>query len=479
MAVRAHSSAPGGIDARVSAVLAAAVIWDNHACIPPRPWTRAFCRISNCPRAGVTAVTLNVGFGDNTLGDHVRMLAQFRHWVAARPDQYRIVRTVDDVTAAKKRRQLAVCFDIEGMNAIEAQLRLIQLYYGLGVRWMLIAYNRTNRAGACQELESETRHPVQVKWGIKIPMRDGIRLNATLYLPKNRQGPRPTIFTFTPYIADAYHDVGISLAEHGYPYLAVDVRGRGNSEGEFAPFFNEPKDGHDIVEWLARQPYCNGKIGTCGISYVGFDQWAIVRELPPHLATIVPSAPAFIGLDYPIRHNVFFSFLARWLIATWGNTQQTATFADEKYWSSEYLRFMESGLPYRELVRFFGFSSEPFQEWLDHPHQDEYWDRANPTPEQFAQASLPVLSLTGIYDGDQPGTMEFYRQHLRYAARRCSSVAACVSTSSWPAIARTPTFSSACRMCIPTAARSSSAGRVSSGFPIATGCRPSHSCRMR
>ena len=264
----------------------------------------------------------------------------------------------------------------------------------------------------------EAKAPVQITWGVKIPMRDGIRLNATLYLPKNPQGPRPAIFTFTPYIADAYHDVGISLAENGYPYLAVDVRGRGNSEGEFEPFFNEGRDGHDIVEWVAKQPYCNGKVATCGISYVGYDQWAMARESPPHLATIVPSAPCWVGLDYPVRHNVFYSFLARWLLVTWGHAMQATTFADEKYWTAEYLRFFESGLPFRKLDEFYGFDSKVFKEWMEHPHQDAHWDGANPTSEQLARLPFPVLSLTGIYDGDQPGTIEFYREHLKHAGKK-------------------------------------------------------------
>jgi len=97
-------------------------------------------------------VTLNIGFGEQTLAEHVRMLAHFRHWLAARPEIYRLVASVGDILAAKQAGQLAVCFDIEGMNAIENQLSLIQLYYDLGVRWMLIAYNRANRAGGgCQE----------------------------------------------------------------------------------------------------------------------------------------------------------------------------------------------------------------------------------------------------------------------------------------------------------------------------------------
>ena len=95
-----------------------------------------------------------------------------------------------------------------------------------------------------------------LRWGVKIPMRDKVELNATLYLPKTPDGslPKtPVIFTLTPYISDSYHPRAAYFASHGYAFALVDVRGRGNSGGDFEPFAQEPKDGHDIVEWLALQ----------------------------------------------------------------------------------------------------------------------------------------------------------------------------------------------------------------------------------
>src|SRR4029434_9594138 len=97
-----------------------------------------------------------------------------------------------------------------------------------------------------------------LRWGVKVPMRDKIELNATLYLPKTPDGSLPktsVIFTLTPYISDTYHARGAYFASHGYVFALVDVRGRGNSGGEFEPFANEPRDGHDVVEWLATQPF--------------------------------------------------------------------------------------------------------------------------------------------------------------------------------------------------------------------------------
>src|SRR5689334_14935038 len=89
--------------------------------------------------------------------------------------------------------------------------------------------------------------PIDFQWGVKIPLRDGVKLNATLYRPLDQKEPLPCVFTLTPYIAQTYHERGTYFATHGYVFLTVDVRGRGNSEGEFTPLLQEAKDGHDIV----------------------------------------------------------------------------------------------------------------------------------------------------------------------------------------------------------------------------------------
>src|SRR5262245_51381941 len=91
------------------------------------------------------------------------------------------------------------------------------------------------------------------RWGVSIPMRDGVHLSGNLYLPKNQPAPAPCIFSITPYTAQLAHARGMDFAPRGYPFLVVDTRGRGNSEGTFKPFANEARDGYDIVEWLAKQ----------------------------------------------------------------------------------------------------------------------------------------------------------------------------------------------------------------------------------
>src|SRR5579863_3091562 len=84
---------------------------------------------------------------------------------------------------------------------------------------------------------------VQSHWDVRIPLRDGVHLSATVYTPRGQKEPAPCIFTLTPYIAQSYHDRGVYFAAHGYPFLTVDVRGRGNSEGQTEPLLQRPTTG--------------------------------------------------------------------------------------------------------------------------------------------------------------------------------------------------------------------------------------------
>jgi membrane dipeptidase len=143
---------PGRFDA--ATLLRSSIVWDNHGCMPvARPHDTSFLpQLERYRAAGVSAVMLNVGFGDMGIEEHVRTLASLRCWIKARPDEYLLLRSADDVERANATGRLAVGFDIEGANAVADQPSMVSLYYDLGVRWMLLAYNTNNRVGGgCQD----------------------------------------------------------------------------------------------------------------------------------------------------------------------------------------------------------------------------------------------------------------------------------------------------------------------------------------
>jgi putative CocE/NonD family hydrolase len=257
---------------------------------------------------------------------------------------------------------------------------------------------------------------IDLLWGVKVPLRDRVRLNATVYKPKPQSGPLPVVFTLTPYIADTYHERGLYFARHGYVFALVDARGRGNSEGRFEPFANEARDGHDVVEWFAQQPYCNGKVAMWGGSYAGFDQWATLKEFPPHLVTIVPAAAAHPGVDFPAFGNIPSSYLVRWLTLTSGTTPNAKLFGEEAFWIQKYREYYLGHRPFRELDTIAGNPSEHFQRWLRQPTPDAYLDAMAPAAEQYARFNLPILTITGHYDDDQAGALHYYRMHQRHGS---------------------------------------------------------------
>jgi putative CocE/NonD family hydrolase len=270
-------------------------------------------------------------------------------------------------------------------------------------------------------IDVDPKIKIQMMWGVKIPMRDGVKLNATIFMPQEMPEPLPLVFTLTPYISDTYQERATYFSKNGYVYALVDVRGRGNSEGHFEPVVNEPQDGHDLVEWFAKQPWCNGKISMWGGSYAGYDQWATLKEFPPHLSTIVPVASGYPSLDFPFPKNIFGPYFIQWMTYTSGVTPNANLFGEFSYWSQKFYQLYKNHRPLRELDQIVGNLSTHFQTWMDHCKPGPYWDGALPTEEDYARIDVPILTITGHNDGDQNGAMGFYLRHMKYGTEKAKA----------------------------------------------------------
>ncbi len=263
---------------------------------------------------------------------------------------------------------------------------------------------------------AEPSPDIEMLWAVKIPLRDGVRLNATVFKPRPQPEPLPVVFTLTPYVGDTYHARAQYFARRGYVFALVDVRGRGNSEGTFMPFENEARDGRDVVEWLASQPWSNGKVAMWGGSYAGFDQWATAKERPPHLATIVPAAAAAAAVDFPFLNNISVPYLVQWRTYTSGLTPNLNLFLDQAFWIAKFQELYRSHRPFKEFDTLAGNPSDWFQKTLAHPRPDDYWKAMRPSAEDYAALSIPILTITGHYDDDQPGALHYYRMHMKLGA---------------------------------------------------------------
>jgi membrane dipeptidase len=128
-----------------------ALVWDTHACFPLKP-NADLDELKRYKDSGVNFVSLNIGMDMDSFENVIQVLARYRSYLASHSDEYVLALTVDDIRHAKESGRLAIAFDLEGSDPLLGNLNMISFYYDLGVRQMLLAYNKDNRAsGGCME----------------------------------------------------------------------------------------------------------------------------------------------------------------------------------------------------------------------------------------------------------------------------------------------------------------------------------------
>jgi len=237
-------------------------------------------------------------------------------------------------------------------------------------------------------------------------MRDGVGLAADIWRPADVGHPVPTVLMRTPYLkTDHRYPAWAKLyTERGYAFVVQDVRGRGNSEGEFDFFFADADDGFDTIEWIAAQPWSDGKVGMVGGSYLATVQWLAARERPPHLTCIIPQAPAGRYLEeIPSVGGAFMmQWALQWINGTSGHVAQSN--AQDLDWDRVFQH-----RPLISMDSVMGREMPLYNKFLENPEQNEYWDRIQFSAQDFRSIDLPALTFTGWFDGDQPGAMYYWR----------------------------------------------------------------------
>jgi putative CocE/NonD family hydrolase len=231
-------------------------------------------------------------------------------------------------------------------------------------------------------------------------MRDGVRLSANVFLPPENTR-LPVILERTPYgkgaeITPNYQ----AFVDRGYAVVVEDVRGRYESEGVFRPLEQEPSDGDDTLNWIARQPWSDGKIGMIGGSYRGIVQWKAAILNNPHLKAIFP----VVSGDDEYRDRFYSPGGALKLghRLEWMSENQKAP-----GYHPDFARYTLH-LPLRTSdIAATGWISEMFQKAIAHPAYDSFW-RAISTREQLSRVRIPVFSVGGWYDNFVESDLDAY-----------------------------------------------------------------------
>ena len=243
---------------------------------------------------------------------------------------------------------------------------------------------------------SQPTYTVRVDFNQRVKMRDGVELSADIFRPE-AEGRFPVILSRTPYTKPGAGAPGSGaryFAARGYVYVAMDVRGRGDSDGKFVPYRNDGRDGYDAIEWCAAQPWSTGKVGTIGGSYNGRIQWLAAIEQPPHLTTMValvtPSDP-FVewptGLPLPMDIS--------WHHFTAGHVLQNMDAVD---WTKIHWH-----LPMYTMDEASGRPNPNWKEEIDHGQLDDWWEVVR-YQNKYERVRVPALHISGWYDDEQVGT---------------------------------------------------------------------------
>jgi len=262
---------------------------------------------------------------------------------------------------------------------------------------------------------------IVVSHNVMIPARDGVRLATDIYRPAAdnvpAEEPLPVVLTRSPYGKDRARDVALAqhLVRHGYIAAIQDIRGRYASEGEFTKYSAlDASDGYDTIEWLARQPYSNGRVGMWGTSYAAHAQADAAKLNPPALkAMLLNEGGMSDAWDHAVRHGGAFE-LGREL--TWAFRQIPLEVDDSivrKLFEQERITDWYAALPFRPGLNPLAIVPEYeayFLDELTHSDYSDYWRSIalNWVEHYDRTADAAMLHVGGWYDIFLRGTIANY-----------------------------------------------------------------------
>ncbi|HEY7391796.1 MAG TPA: CocE/NonD family hydrolase [Bryobacteraceae bacterium] len=240
---------------------------------------------------------------------------------------------------------------------------------------------------------SKPQYKVRIEANVRVPMRDGVTLATDIIRP-DAEGKFPAILVRTPYGKATVQSMTTAkwFAERGYAVLQQDVRGRYDSDGHFYAFKNEIRDGYDTDEWIGKQPWFDGKLGTMGGSYVGFVQWAQAIGGSKYLKAMAPwiTTPDIYGNWIYIDGALHYGFDLPWgAINIDGHTAQ---YQEDNNWPQMFLH-----LPIATADQAAYHQTPHYRDWLAHPALDSYWDDIT-FEREVSKVTVPALSADGWYD---------------------------------------------------------------------------------
>ena len=296
------------------------------------------------------------------------------------------------------------------MNPIRLRYAWALLIVAVGVRFAPGQPPQAGKYSSADYAVTEARDQ-------RVTMRDGARLVVDIFRP-DAEGRFPAVLCQTPYNKSGQATRAKWFAERGYAVVNSDSRGRFESEGDWDPFSPKHKtDGYDLIQWIAGQPWSNGRVGTYGLSYMGWTQWWTATQTPPALRCIVPEvAPPDQFYNGPYQNGILVCWAVDWAGMMAGRMPNVvgqgayggfATTRDADYMLTPYIELDDR--------RKHGHTAW-YDTWIgQNLASGEYWRAISyQSPAEYSKVTVPSLAISGWFDANFPGTPMNYlamKQH--------------------------------------------------------------------
>jgi hypothetical protein len=261
--------------------------------------------------------------------------------------------------------------------------------------------------------EDERRRYVVAR-DVPVKTPDGATVCTIVVRPRTTR-KLPALLNFTIYAdPQVKYAEAVRAASNGFAGVVGLTRGKGCSPDRPVPYEHDGADAAALVDWIAAQPWSDGRVGMYGGSYEGMTPWAAAKHMPKALKGIMSGAPVAPGLDVPMEGNVFWNFVYPWPFYTTDNkTLDDATYGDAARWQRLDRELYVHGGAYRDLEKIDGTPNPVFGRWMAHPSYDAYWQAMIPYGKEFARVNIPVLTTAGYYFGGPGAAVYYFTEHTR------------------------------------------------------------------
>ncbi|MDT0604746.1 CocE/NonD family hydrolase [Thalassotalea castellviae] len=264
------------------------------------------------------------------------------------------------------------------------------------------------------QLEQQDRFVIQPD--VLVKLKNGIEISTTIVRSRGQTKPNSTALQYTIYADETAHiKAAMHAAAHGYIGIVANSRGKRSSNNDIVPWEHEGEDASQLINWITEQVWSDGNVVMYGGSYNGFTQWATAKHMPKGLKAMAPYVAANLITGLPYENNIALTGNFEWpLYVTNNKTVDNSIYSDWQRTNNIINELYSSGRPFVDIDKIANKPSPWLQKWLAHPEDAPYYQKMVPHQDDYKHINIPVLSITGYFEGGQISALHYMHEHYKY-----------------------------------------------------------------